>query len=178
MWDHPRVCGEHTTTGLMLSYLSGSSPRMRGAHFKDVPHGDYEGIIPAYAGSTSSTSWRSTTIRDHPRVCGEHVPASSVDVWSMGSSPRMRGALDTRLGAVSQVGIIPAYAGSTILRPPLCAMCGIIPAYAGSTVSKSGDNRLDRDHPRVCGEHTFFQAPPGVKIGSSPRMRGARSVMI
>ena len=30
------------------------------------------GIIPAYAGSTSIAYSSAATLRDHPRICGEH----------------------------------------------------------------------------------------------------------
>ena len=70
--DHPRVCGEHSTTPVVTPKQQGSSPRMRGTHaistFFASPEGssprmrgthgeqvvgDGEfGIIPAYAGNT------------------------------------------------------------------------------------------------------------------------------
>ena len=31
--------------------------------------------------------------------------------------------------------------------------CGIIPAYAGNTLVFDADRLERRDHPRVCGEH-------------------------
>ena len=36
---------------------------------------DVVGIIPAYAGSTHSADASTVGGRDHPRVCGEHMPA-------------------------------------------------------------------------------------------------------
>ena len=51
--DHPRVCGEHSSSPWMLSEATGSSPRMRGT--QRLGDGAYlaDGIIPAYAGNTS-----------------------------------------------------------------------------------------------------------------------------
>ena len=50
---------------------------------------------------------------------------------------------------------------------------GIIPADAGSTVIRDlGISELE-DHPRGCGEHTYNQGKTGQVRGSSPRMRGA-----
>ena len=90
---------------------------------------------------------------DHPRVCGEHT----LPTWSMefmgGSSPRMRGALLLFRGQSLDERIIPAYAGSTI-RWMMTAV-------------------LDKDHPRVCGEHPDFSRDISLRAGSSPRMRGA-----
>ena len=70
-----------------------------------------------------------------------------------GSSPRMRGARARRYRFRSDRGIIPAYAGSTVL----------------------GRKRalLWRDHPRVCGEHDASTETSRLRSGSSPRMRGA-----
>ena len=31
IWDHPRVCGEQLLYSLPLTFLQGSSPRVRGA---------------------------------------------------------------------------------------------------------------------------------------------------
>ena len=49
----------------------------------------------------------------------------------------------------------------------------IIPAYAGSTLWRLAAAFSERDHPRVCGEHSFEQNIGGINKGSSPRMRGA-----
>ena len=71
----------------------------------------------------------------------------------VGSSPRMRGALQP-LGYLKFVPrIIPADAGSTSPRPA--------PAIPGT------------DHPRGCGEHTIVENNGRSYQGSSPRMRGA-----
>ena len=71
------------------------------------------GIIPAYAGSTPCRRSAPSSSGDHSRVCGEH-PFVKWLIWDgEGSSPRMRGALTAAGGIVKQVGIIPAYAGST-----------------------------------------------------------------
>ena len=50
---------------------------------------------------------------------------------------------------------------------------GIIPAYAGSTLLRPSGPPLFRDHPRVCGEHQLFLMGADPDGGSSPRMRGA-----
>ncbi len=66
----------------------------------------------------------------------------------------MRGARWRQGAGRGQEGIIPAYAGSTRLRPRACAH--------------------RRDHPRVCGEHACDIESGSKVAGSSPRMRGAR----
>ena len=70
---------------------------------------------------------------DHPRVCGEHGGGVYFPVDAGGSSPRMRGALRPSGFRHWFLGIIPAYAGSTIYKE----------IRAGRLA----------DHPRVCGEH-------------------------
>ena len=114
------------------------------------------GIIPAYAGNTSERPASALTIRDHPRVCGEHQETWKNDLKTMGSSPRMRGT--------------PQANGR-----PACTR-RIIPAYAGNTGSAACCTRCGRDHPRVCGEHMSVHFYAGYWQGSSPRMRGTLSV--
>ena len=53
-WDHPRVCGEHADCIVSCAADLGSSPRMRGTHFKLYVCFIHVGIIPAYAGNTCS----------------------------------------------------------------------------------------------------------------------------
>ena len=131
----------------------GSSPRMRGALNQPADCPADAGIIPAYAGSTRKHPRRRFRVRDHPRVCGEHVLAEQIGGFNLGSSPRMRGARDADRGGLGGRGIIPAYAGSTI--------------WAARRRATS------RDHPRVCGEHHVKRRRPCPRAGSSPRMRGA-----
>ena len=152
--DHPRVCGEHSAEHIAALAEQGSSPRMRGAPRNYFLGLLPAGIIPAYAGSTPRPPSRSAWSGDHPRVCGEHFSESSAVTSRRGSSPRMRGALDRLCDGGSAVGIIPA--------------------YAGSTLSPASPSCRGRDHPRVCGEHQGLSWYPVASLGSSPRMRGAR----
>ena len=52
---------------------------------------------------------------------------------------------------------------------------GIIPAYAGNTLVLSLILTVVLDHPRVCGEHPYRIIPIPEDMGSSPRMRGTRT---
>ena len=126
---------------------------MRGALWASPMPGTIIRIIPADAGST--TFWHSAAHHgwDHPRGCGEHMSWSMSSPCSLGSSPRMRGALD---GPVQGVGLNR-----------------IIPADAGSTRVKDTLSDLVEDHPRGCGEHQHAQTIFIIVYGSSPRMRGA-----
>ena len=98
----------------ILIAMDGSSPRMRGAPWKQsyTPSGQW--IIPADAGSTLHMSPDAVFRKDHPRGCGEHGSMCMREYLSTGSSPRMRGALGRQDGIGRVEGIIPADAGSTL----------------------------------------------------------------
>ena len=131
--DHPRVCGEHPSCSCCNIFALGSSPRMRGAPRAEMATLWFDGIIPAYEGSTAYERKKLDFGEDHPRVCGEHRTQPCRCIANQGSSPRMRGA--------------PFFA------PPSPIAAGIIPAYAGSTCHELRRLRKGWDHPRVCGEH-------------------------
>ena len=113
MGDHPRGCGEHGLINGRIMSQQGSSPRMRGAQIPPVGLAVAQGIIPADAGSTLLVSPMISLSRDHPRGCGEHVPAVPELGPGWGSSPRMRGARRLPCHRHTDPGIIPADAGST-----------------------------------------------------------------
>ena len=150
--DHPRVCGEHLSNWLRTNASSGSSPRMRGTRCVQLRPCRQPGIIPAYAGNTSIEHRKRRWNWDHPRVCGEHMVSRSLAMASLGSSPRMRGT--RRRSAIRT------------------RTCGIIPAYAGNTLLLSVAFVAMVDHPRVCGEHSAVKWIRAMWRGSSPRMRG------
>ena len=125
---------------------------MRGTLYSCIVVVQCFGIIPAYAGNTPSQCRNHPTVRDHPRVCGEHRLSRLVATLTRGSSPRMRGTPDLRTSGRTRTGIIPAYAGNTFVR--------------------AGALRRMGDHPRVCGEHHHCRAVAPNVAGSSPRMRG------
>ena len=132
-WDHPRIRGEHSPrTGKPVAN-QGSSPHTRGAPRLDRERAARRGIIPAYAGSTTAGGAASAARGDHPRIRGEHLGKDSAALRGRGSSPHTRGALQSIAFAPATVGIIPAYAGSTI--PHVRRVPG------------------ERDHPRIRGEH-------------------------
>ena len=131
--DHPRGCGEHGLAHWQEGSSWGSSPRMRGAQNGNVVNQPSDRIIPADAGSTDNKSTtlisgriipadagstaardcRRSRDKDHPRGCGEHgLPCLSY-ACALGSSPRMRGALNILGRFIAHAGIIPADAGST-----------------------------------------------------------------
>ena len=151
--DHPRIRGEHQLALMKPGDLVGSSPHTRGAPcLVDGVEGE-QGIIPAYAGSTSARTGSRLTFPDHPRIRGEHSPASPMASSYRGSSPHTRGALCRWISTPWQKRIIPAYAGSTTCRKR-------------PTFSRA-------DHPRIRGEHAQYRNIVKWQNGSSPHTRGA-----
>ena len=152
-------------------------------------------IIPAYAGSTTTSPPSSAPAADHPRIRGEHSFSITNFNTDWGSSPHTRGAPTRRLALPPNHRIIPAYAGST---PPSSAIRAnhrdhprirgehrrrlvgdrrggrIIPAYAGSTAHLAAEGNSVWDHPRIRGEHPFQYRWAVEDQGSSPHTRGAR----
>ena len=116
IWDHPRMCGEHELGDFAAFLDQGSSPHVRGALRQTQRQGQRPGIIPACAGSTPTATRPSREPRDHPRMCGEHLPDVSLAVPLPGSSPHVRGARPCLPLVAEPCGIIPACAGSTVGR--------------------------------------------------------------
>ena len=197
--DHPRVCGEHPSSGTRQSFKSGSSPRVRGARGERGVLAPSVGIIPTCAGSTNHMATTESQIRDHPRVCGEHAGAIEFANPGAGSSPRVRGSTPRRpcWGSPRRdhprvcgehfcwsswhhagKGSSPRVRGalSVVLKRQI--MVGIIPACAGGTYREAPGTRGTGDHPRVCGEHVAPVSPLGPLMGSSPRVRGAPGLLI
>ena len=154
---HPRVCGENvnwvhdTVTGI------GSSPRVRGKPHRRSRLLVRGGLIPACAGKTPPRSSGPASSRAHPRVCGENSGVGSLREVDEGSSPRVRGKLFLIVWDRRCVRLIPACAGKTDHFNPFW-------------------HRLPA-HPRVCGENREVDALDLLGEGSSPRVRGKRSVI-
>ena len=113
----------------------------------------WERIIPAYAGSTRLRGEAHNRRPDHPRIRGEHTYGAKKIVLRRGSSPHTRGARE-----------------HDVL---FSARLGIIPAYAGSTVTSGGFSFTWWDHPRIRGEHPSLRRTAPSPRGSSPHTRGA-----
>ena len=148
------MCGEHWSPPPSTATTTGSSPHVRGAPVDNHRRQCLLGIIPACAGSTIFSGAGDWLVEDHPRMCGEHGEALKVVKLHLGSSPHVRGALSECVETGAPGGIIPACAGSTHEADLL-------------GIGK-------RDHPRMCGEHSFRSIKFQDMEGSSPHVRGAR----
>ncbi len=153
--DHPRACGAHMLSTICSMMQKGSSPRMRGSHYRNDRCLIREGIIPAHAGLTVLALLDQRHFRDHPRACGAHGDCDNAEAVGPGSSPRMRGSPPLKSLLILLLRIIPAHAGLTVLR-----MCNVW---------------MRRDHPRACGAHWKHTEEVVNMEGSSPRMRGSPS---
>ena len=155
--DHPRGCGEQSTTAMTMIWTAGSPPRMRGTGGRALGNSPSTGITPADAGN--SYVYRVTTLShgDHPRGCGEQVQIRCLNDRSVGSPPRMRGTGLFCGDGSDNAGITPADAGNS--PPPVQIRC------------------LNEDHPRGCGEQTCIPSCARGCIGSPPRMRGTASAL-
>ena len=67
--------------------------------------------------------------------------------------------------------------GALQVRQHALGLHGIIPADAGSTTGRAGTRLHSQDHPRGCGEHVACAVDEAIRLGSSPRMRGAPKVL-
>ena len=110
---HPRVGGENHWSPSRKITAAGSSPRGRGKQAEAAPVHGRGGLIPAWAGKTSSGPGRAQPGPAHPRVGGENYFNSFSLPVIHGSSPRGRGKLVADAFGRGFGGLIPAWAGKT-----------------------------------------------------------------
>ena len=148
------MCGEHLPPMPLMLPTMGSSPHVRGALvFVSLP----------VAG-----------VGDHPRMCGEHQLCERPHVQQLGIIPACAGSTSRMASpAVYSVGSSPHVRGALNAARAEIQARGIIPACAGSTRPHSHATSQSRDHPRMCGEHSTSKLPPMIAQGSSPHVRGA-----
>ena len=139
-WNHPRIRGVHSYYIGNAGLMSGSSPHTRGPPGASSLVHVYDGIIPAYAGSTSCMDSPGSLSWDHPRIRGVHILSEPSMGHCVGSSPHTRGPLRTCRFVLVRIRISPAYAGST--QQDMISF------------------RHTRDHPRIRGVHPFRRGRP------------------
>ena len=146
------MCGEKISMEILVPYISGSPPHVRGKDAVKRHSARGFGITPAYAGKSRGCPAACILRRDHPRVCGEKALLCLSLQQILGSPPRMRGKAAS--------GFLSAL------------VCRITPAYAGKRYRNARSGQYQRDHPRVCGEKAFMAFCRNCAVGSPPRMRG------
>ena len=149
--DHPRVCGNHPFCLVEPVSHPGSPPRVREPLSEIAKAIPQVGITPACAGTTLTQKTNSITLRDHPRVCGNHGSTRWDSTVPQGSPPRVREPLCIYGHDIDKVGITPA--------------------CAGTTRQDNGQRRAGEDHPRVCGNHPRSRKLRPFWTGSPPRVR-------
>ena len=158
MEDHPRVCGNHLLISSQACGTPGSPPRVREPQNEAYAVQQAIRITPACAGTTYRHRSMLQMRRDHPRVCGNHSILFQIRFHSEGSPPRVREPLSGYVPMLSEIGITPACAGTTIVR--------------------AARARKPRDHPRVCGNHLEIHLAGDLCLGSPPRVREPLAVYL
>ena len=109
--DHPRPCGEKSTSGSTIVPTRGSPPPMRGKGLRMAAFILSIRITPAHAGKSCTTAVMYACAWDHPRPCGEKSLFKGYVESRPGSPPPMRGKEEVyRLKQVTG-RITPAHAG-------------------------------------------------------------------
>ncbi len=110
---HPRLRGADDSSPSTRSAGPGSSPLTRGGRATMTAKLDPTGLIPAYAGRTSTLGVTLVETGAHPRLRGADVHLLLHFQLRDGSSPLTRGGLRVDLSHFGLLGLIPAYAGRT-----------------------------------------------------------------
>ena len=175
---HPRACGERQNQGRHTGADAGSSPRMRGTVWRCVWHDPVSTVHPRACGNGLEHSRTKLALTVHPRACGERAAPRVGVVQGAGSSPRMRGTVQTGSASPAWCRPYPRACGERReilwlirvvngLSPRMrgtAGSCGtpradrrFIPAHAGN-----GPTRHERYgpipvHPRACGNGPGFE---------------------
>ena len=190
--DHPRSRGVYASTSSSASSEGGSSPLARGLRPGPVQGQAVDGIIPARAGFTTGPPPGGASGTDHPRSRGVYVSHEDMTMNEKGSSPLARGLRLGRHHRKSPVGIIPARAGFTQVRPLDVAAAqdhprsrGVYPIWGSNSTSATGSSPLARglrehevseeDRGRIIPARAGFTSSPSRRpppTGDHPRSRG------
>ena len=153
---HPRRCGADLLSSGTATADQGSSPQVRGR--RGARDGDLSGrgLIPAGAGQTFPDRPGTCSPWAHPRRCGADRCLHVVDSPCRGSSPQVRGRLQSKSNAFQILGLIPAGAGQTLVL----GCSGLVQGA----------------HPRRCGADDLVNDGGAKFMGSSPQVRGRLEV--
>ena len=114
-------------------------------------------VIPACAGNIPDTTRPHLSVWGHPRMRGEHPKDVQWIEARQGSSPHARGTSSLE--------------GTNSNDP------GVIPACAGNIRDTTHTTRKPGGHPRMRGEHHWWNDPQVGATGSSPHARGTCSLV-
>ena len=114
--DHPHACGDKLSTAFLITYFSGSSPRVWGQAVAFHRNGLALGIIPTRVGTSTETRCVTGVLEDHPHACGDKPPIYSLCKCYIGSSPRVWGQACILVIIALCPRIIPTRVGTRHLR--------------------------------------------------------------
>ena len=95
--------------------MRGSPPLTRELRNGDFVKITFDGITPAYAGTTSGSLSKFFYIQDHPRLRGNYFDSRIVGTFTTGSPPLTRELRQQDKINNRTYGITPAYAGTTVV---------------------------------------------------------------
>ena len=134
-----------------------------------------QGSSPHTRGAPSARWEHSSSMKDHPRIRGEHATMAALIVAAVRIIPAYAGST---AGASTRRrprgGSSPHTRGARVAQSIQAIQARIIPAYAGSTPDWRGSIHREKDHPRIRGEHRHKGEKAAFQTGSSPHTRGAR----
>ena len=151
---HPRSRGDHGTAQPNLDNYKGSSPLARGPPRNAQAPQEQPGLIPARAGTTGGDLHVDALAGAHPRSRGDHPNSTRGAENLTGSSPLARGPPVNSSAHRSERGLIPARAGTTLVKKFFLTCAGA--------------------HPRSRGDHLVSWTGLMALWGSSPLARGPR----
>ena len=174
---HPRTGGEHAPSK-NCTIRRTVHPRTGGEHsFPSLVIGMPSGFIPARAGNTGRSGYRSPETPVHPRTGGEHVCSPAVDDELRRFIPARAGntehvspqdeihAVHPRTGGehkravrttALRSGSSPHGRGTLLVARRLPVIGRFIPARAGNTPGRPSSSRYRSVHPRTGGEHAVL----------------------
>ncbi|SBG53510.1 Domain of uncharacterised function (DUF2825) [Klebsiella pneumoniae] len=110
---YPRWRGEHNNSLAIWEADAGLSPLARGTLVISSLICHKARFIPAGAGNTSYSLWRSGSGSVYPRWRGEHWADKFREAEKRGLSPLARGTPGVQQSIISKIRFIPAGAGNT-----------------------------------------------------------------
>ena len=156
--DHPRLRGNHCILRWPSTGFLGSPPLTREPLSTLPSTFSTLRITPAYAGTTRPRKLPLLAFEDHPRLRGNHRRKSAAISGRRGSPPLTREPPAKAGLSKSELGITPAYAGTTML-------CTLRRASL-------------QDHPRLRGNHYDLALLPTLLQGSPPLTREPRGKVL
>ena len=91
-------------------------------------------VSPAYAGKSQTAGTPCSSVRDHPRMCGEKLWPTCPHAPNAGSPPRMRGKVRIPCWRSVSAGDHPRMCGEKGLNPVLAAYNGGSPPHVRGKV--------------------------------------------